>query len=187
LRLLIEEKHDSIGRGIEVEAHDVVNPLFCVRIGDEVEALETVRFEVVGFPDAVDRGVRDPRAASHFSGGPLAQATLGLAEGDRDDLGPLALGDDRRPTRPRALEDSRETLLGDPATDAAHLDRRVPAAARHLGSAYTLAHEQNGAGAAAQSRGGRGGPHKLLKVTPPLFGESEAAGLPGHGMGRCHG
>jgi hypothetical protein len=164
-----------------------VDALFCVRISDELDGLETVGLEVVGFPDAVDCGVRDTRAASNFSGGPLAQAILGLAKRDRDNLGPLARGDDGRPTRPRALEDPRDALRGDPATDAAHLDRRVSAPARHLGSADTLAHEQDGAGAAAQSRSGRGGPHELLELTPPLFGEGEAAGFPGHGLGRCHG
>jgi len=187
LRLLIEAQHDSVGRRIEVQADDIVDSLFRLRVGDELEGLETVRLEVVSLPDTVNRGVGDPRATSNLTRRPLAQAALGLSKGDRNDLSALARGNDRRPTLAGTLEDAGDTLLGDPATDAAHLDRRVSAAASDFGPGHAVGHEQDGPGAAAQASGGGGRPHEFLEITPFLFGERELSRFPGHGMGRCHG
>ena len=56
LRFLIDAKHDGVGGRIDIEAGDVADLGGELRIVGELEGADAVRGQVVGAPDALNRG-----------------------------------------------------------------------------------------------------------------------------------
>jgi len=181
LGLLVEAEHDGVCRRIQIEADDIMDSLFRVRIGDELELLELVGLEIVGFPDAMDGHVGDARAAGHLPGCPLSEASLWLLERQGDDLCSLS-GFERGGTSGAGLVvDSGDTLSPHPAADSTHLDRGIPALSSDLGTWDSVHHQQDASCSPAQTSGCRRGTDELLQLPAVLVSQSERVGLPAHG------
>ena len=77
LALLVERKHDGVGRRIDIEPDHVAQLVDEVRIVRELELPITVRLKPVRLPDAPDRAGADAARPCHQIGGPMG----GLAGG----------------------------------------------------------------------------------------------------------
>ena len=124
LGFLVEAEHDGACWGVQVEPNDVMDSLFGLRIGDELEVLEAMGLEIVGLPDAMDGHVGDAGAASHLPGGPLSEPFVGLLKSQGDDLCSLARFERRRSSGPRLVVDSRDSIATHAPADPADLDRQ---------------------------------------------------------------
>ena len=74
LALLVHAQHHRIVGRVEVESDDVADLLGEERIGGELEVLLPVGLEVERRPDAVDRGLRQPRRLRHGTAAPVRAA-----------------------------------------------------------------------------------------------------------------
>jgi hypothetical protein len=186
LGFLVKAQDDGVCRWVQIEADDVVDLLFGLRISDELEALKAMGLEIVGFPDAMDRHVGDPSLSSHLPSGPLSETFIGLFQGQRDDLCSLASLERRGAARARLLEDPRDSIAMHTLADAADLDRAVPATLSDLRPRDVIHHQQDRPCPAAEPcRSGRGA-DELLELIAVLGGEVERLGLSAHGTGRSH-
>ena len=71
LALLVEQKHDGVGRRIDIEPDHVAQLVDEVRIVRELELPITVRLKPVCLPDAPDRAGADAARPCHQIGGPM--------------------------------------------------------------------------------------------------------------------
>ena len=71
LALLVERKHDGVGRRIDIEPDHVAQLVDEVRIVRELELPITVRLKPVRLPDTPDRAGADAARPSHQIGGPM--------------------------------------------------------------------------------------------------------------------
>src|SRR6476620_5849840 len=71
LALLVERKHDGVGRRIDIEPDHVAQLVDEVRIVRELELPITVRLKPVRLPDAPDRAGADAARPCHQIGRPM--------------------------------------------------------------------------------------------------------------------
>ena len=85
LSLGIEREDQGVGRGMQVEPHDIQHLLGQPGVATELERLGLVRLEVEGPPDAVDGHVAHADLPRQAPGAPM-RGVLRRAQGGRDDL-----------------------------------------------------------------------------------------------------
>ena len=80
LALLVERKHDGVGRRIDIEPDHVAQLVDEVRIVRELELPITVRLKPVRLPDSPDRAGADAARPSHQIGGPMGGLDLRIGK-----------------------------------------------------------------------------------------------------------
>jgi hypothetical protein len=84
LALLIDRKHDGMGRWIDVEPDDVAQLGGEVRVVGELELPQTVRLQPMGAPDPLHGADADPDLRSHCRRGPMRLFAGRRGEGESD-------------------------------------------------------------------------------------------------------
>jgi hypothetical protein len=180
LCLLVDAQHDRIRRGREVQADNIVDLRFGIRVGRELERLRAVRLERVCAPQSMHRGRRDISPRGHLAGAPLAQALRRLLQRERDDAGARGVGQLRRPARARAIGQPLHPIGGEAGTNPTYLHRRVPRPRRDFSAEHPIRHQQHRAGAATEAAGCRGRTHQSLEGLPIFVHHRDRAALVCH-------
>ena len=115
LALLVERKHDGMGRRIDIEPHHVAQLLHELRIVGEFELLDLVGLKPVCAPDAKDRAGADAASLGHHHAGPVASLPQRLARCQRHDARGHLRAERRNARGPRLVaQQARNTLLHEP-------------------------------------------------------------------------
>ena len=181
LSFLVQTEHDGVGGRVQVEAHDVVDLLFGLGIGGELERADAMGLKGMGLPDPMDSAVGKTRALGHVSCGPLGSTGARRLESQCDDTSSFASRDLRRSARAWSIQQTGETLLGKPTTNAADLYDRVADAPCDLDPGESLRHQQYGLGSTRKTRGNRRSSFQPFQLRAIAGTEHDRPRMIGHG------
>ena len=134
LALFVDAEHQRAVRRVEIEADDVAHLVDELRIARQLEALDAVRLQAEGAPDAVHRRRRDARRPGHRAAAPVGRIVGRRLQRPRHHFGDLVVADPARRAAPRLIVEAADAFLGKaaapqadgPSRDAQLLrDRRV--------------------------------------------------------------
>src|SRR5205807_4742499 len=86
LSFLVDAEDHRVRGGIHVQAHNVVDFLFGLRVIAEFECLDTVRLESMSLPYPMNRTVRQSHLRRQISRTPMTHSRCGRLQGHRHHL-----------------------------------------------------------------------------------------------------
>jgi hypothetical protein len=155
LSLLVDTENDCIGWRIQIQANNIVDFLFRLRISAELKRFNPVRFESMSLPDAMNRAVRQSHLRRQISRTPMAHAGRGRLQGHRHNLGRFARTHFTRSAAPRLVLQPGQAGFGEPASNTTDLNRCIAGQQRHFSSGNIVCHEQYGPSPPTQASGAR--------------------------------
>lgn len=148
LGLLIDGEHHGVSGRVHVQAHDVLDFLGEGRIVGTLEGSQAVGRELVGLPDALDRGQRQARRLCHGATGPVGHLAGRFGAGESHDVGDCGHRHRRLAGRSSLVpQQSIRSGLGVaplPSPDRRPADAGAPGDFKHR---QAIGGEQNNAGA----------------------------------------
>ena len=168
LALLVDaQHHGAIGR-IEIESDDVAHLLHEQRVGRELEALDPVRLQPEGPPDAMDGRGRVADRRGHGAQAPVRGARGPRLKRPPDRVGDHVIADPARRARARLVVKAVQACA---ANRSRHLPT-VPGKRQAVGDqpvVTTLRRRKHDAGALRQPLPGRPAPRKQLQLATLLL------------------
>ena len=111
LRLLVHAQHQCLIRRIEIQAHDVAHLLDEQRVLGKLEALDPVRLQPKGTPDAADRALTQSAALGHRARTPVSRIGGGAFQGEPHHSLNLRITDLTRRPRAWLIEQTIQTAV----------------------------------------------------------------------------
>jgi len=180
LRLFVEADNHGLGGRVQVEADDIADLGFGIRVGGELERLDAMRLHSVSLPDPVDGGMGDTDAIRDFARAPMRESRRRGLERQGDDPGTFRLGHRRRVTGARLVSQSCETFLSESSSNTADLNWGVPRPTGDFGAGKLLS-EKNDTRATGESGRRRGRSLQPLERTAFGFRQVDGPRVVGHG------
>ena len=139
LALLVERKHDGVGRRIDIEPDHVAQLVDEVRIVRELELPITVRLKPVRLPDAPDRAGADAARPCHQIGGPMGGLDRRIGKRQRHHARGHLRTERRDARGPRlVVQEAVDAFLHEPFLPAPDAGLRLAGPAHDLVGANTV-------------------------------------------------
>ena len=178
LALFVHTKHQRVFRGIEIKADNRLQLLSEVWIVADFEALDAMRLQSVGAPDAADAGLGNAHRTRHAATRPVGgSGRLGLRRTSNH------LADDVRrnlrcSSRPGSiLQQTLDPLLNKSASPKGHHARRNPHPLRNLIILHSFGGQQNNAASLCHAHRSRPPARQLLQFQPGCRAYLESSAL----------
>jgi hypothetical protein len=173
LNLLVNTENNRIGWRVQIQADNIVDFPFRLRIGVELKRFNPVWFESMSLPDAMNRAVRQSTFVDRSRELQWLMPDVGGFRVIATTWAVLREVTSRGPAAPRLLLQSVQSSFGEPATNTTDLNRRIAGQQRHLGSGNIVCHEQYGPSPATQASCARRRPHNPFKFDAIIFRQND--------------
>jgi hypothetical protein len=133
LRLLINTQNQRLVRRVQIQTDNVAHLFDKQRVFRELEALDPVRLQAEGAPDAADHTLAQPATFGHRTRAPMRRIRGSGFEGQPDHSFNLCVGHLAWRSRPRFIQQSIQPPLHKPLAPFAHRLLGYPQMACHQG------------------------------------------------------
>ena len=184
LCFLVHAQDDGVVGRVQIESDHVIDLVFGLGVGAELEGFDPVGLERMGFPDAMHRAVRQTELLGQIPRTPVSHPRRWRFQRHGHHLGGLSGLDGAGTAASGSIRQTGQAGFGKATPDAAHLDGGVTGPSGHFGARDMIGDQQHGSCTPAESGGTRRGPLQSLQFPPVAWRQDNGTRMVGHATSR---